>query len=214
MSDESLDKLITFMEQDLEKLLPQKLEQYFRVYSSQELITRQEFQEANLMLRKEFQETNRQTREHFDKVIEEIRTMAKITHEGILTITRMLRAMETKMGREFEIVIRELFREALTLEGIVLENVRRLTVYDPEGVVVDPGDHTDIDIFAHNNEVVFIEIKSSFDVHDLRRFEKTIALAEAQEGLQATKRIAITLNADPYVLVKAQKKGIKIIAPT
>ena len=142
--------------------------------------------------------------EAVDKRFEEIMT-------AFHALRRDVAAVSTRYGLRLEDIFRDVFREALSLEGIKPESIRRLVVLDPDGEVVEPGEVTDLDIYMHDSECVAIEVKSRIDSHDIRRFEKTIRLAEKQEGIKVTKRIIITLYITPEDRLKAERKGIKVI---
>ncbi len=142
--------------------------------------------------------------EAVDKRFEEMMT-------AFHALRRDVAAVSTRYGLRLEDIFRDVFREALSLEGIKPESIRRLVVLDPDGEVVEPGEVTDLDIYMHDSECVAIEVKSRIDSHDIRRFEKTIRLAEKQEGIKVTKRIIITLYITPEDRLKAERKGIKVI---
>ena len=91
-----------------------------------------------------------------------------------------------------EDTFRQLYHEALVQQNIDPESIRKLEILDEQGDVVEPGGVTDIDIFARDSECAAIEIKATIDQHDIRRFEKTIKLAEEQEGIKVTSSIYCT----------------------
>ncbi len=172
------------------------------------------FEESNKRFEALTTEMNRRFEES-NKRFEALTTEMNRRFEGIMKAFQDLRrdvaTMSTRYGFRLEDIFRDVFREALKLEGIDPESIRRLVVIDPTGEVVDPGETTDLDIYMHNNECVAIEVKARVDSHDIRRFEKTIQLAEKQEGIKVTKRIIITLHITPEDRLKAERKGIIVI---
>ncbi len=172
------------------------------------------FEESNKRFEALTTEMNRRFEES-NKRFEALTTEMNRRFEGIMKAFQDLRrdvaTMSTRYGFRLEDIFRDVFREALKLEGIDPESIRRLVVIDPTGEVVDPGETTDLDIYMHNNECVAIEVKARVDSHDIRRFEKTIQLAEKQERIKVTKRIIITLHITPEDRLKAERKGIIVI---
>ncbi len=127
-------------------------------------------------------------------------------------VRRDVAAVSSRYGLRLEDIFREVYRDALKTHGIDPDSIRRLFVLDEDGVVVDPGEATDIDIYMHDGEAVAIEVKANVDQHDIRRFEKTIRLAEQQEGITITKKVIITLNITPKNRLKAERKGFIVIS--
>ncbi|HKZ41709.1 MAG TPA: hypothetical protein VJ044_12145 [Candidatus Hodarchaeales archaeon] len=132
--------------------------------------------------------------------------------DAFTLVRRDVASISTKQGYRLEDTFRQLYHEALVQQNIDPESIRKLDILDEQGDVVEPGGVTDIDIFARDSECAAIEIKATIDQHDIRRFEKTIKLAEEQEGIKVTRRVIVTLNIRPENRIRAQKKGFIVIS--
>ncbi len=121
--------------------------------------------------------------------------------------------MSSRYGLRLEDIFRQVFREALLTRGVDPDKLRKVMIFDREGVVVPPGAVTDIDMMVSDGECVMVEVKSRVDIHDVWRFIKTVELAEKQEGVKATRLIMLALEADPDTVQYAKQLGITMIAP-
>jgi len=119
--------------------------------------------------------------------------------------------MSTRYGLRLEDIFHEVFKEALLTEGVDPKKLQRLDVLDDEGVVVPAGEVTDIDMMVQDTQCVFVEVKAHIDLHDIRKFLKTVELAEKQEQVKATKLLVVTLEIRPQDQIKAERLGIKVI---
>ncbi len=152
------------------------------------------------------------TNQRFEALQTEMDRRFEVILSEFQKVRRDVAAVSSRYGLRLEDIFREVYRDALQLHGIDPDSIRRLFVLDADGVVVDPGEVTDIDIYMHDGEAVAIEVKTTVDQHDVRRFEKTIRLAEQQEGITITKKVIITLNIAPENRLKAERKGFIVIS--
>ncbi len=167
---------------------------------------------------KRFEAMQKQIDKRFEAVDKRFETMDKRfeamiqgLQKGFDTVRRDVATMSTRYGLRLEDIFREVFREALLTEGVDPEKIRRLDVLDDEGVVVPPGEVTDIDMMGSDSQCVFVEVKAHMDMHDIWRFLKVVRLAEEQEKVKASKLIAVTLDISPKDKVKAERMGVKVI---
>ncbi|MCF2136228.1 MAG: DUF3782 domain-containing protein [Candidatus Thorarchaeota archaeon] len=156
---------------------------------------------------KRFEDMNRR----FEEMNRHFEAMVAGLQKGFDSLRRDVSTISTRFGIRLEDIFREVFREALLSEDLDPEKIRRLDVLDEKGVVVPPGEVTDIDMMVHDSQCVFVEVKSHMDMHDIWKFIKTVELAEMQEGVKATKLVAVTLDISPRDRIKAEKLGIRVI---
>ncbi|MFQ6124576.1 MAG: DUF3782 domain-containing protein [Candidatus Heimdallarchaeota archaeon] len=252
------------LEVELRKILPEILKELSVVYSSKELLTREEFHQAITLFQQRFKAMDKRFEDllqtmnarfeavdkrfeavdkrfeavdkrfedllqtmnarfeavdkrfeavdkRFESMQQNFQTMVAELDKGFQTVRRDVATISTKYGLRLEDIFREVFKEALLTEGVDPEKLRRLNVLDDEGVVVPSGEVTDIDMMVHNTQCVFVEVKARMDLHDIQKFLKTVALAEKQENVKATKLLAITLDISPRDRIKAERLGIKVI---
>ncbi len=126
-------------------------------------------------------------------------------------VRRDVATISTRYGLRLEDIFREIFREALLTEGVDPEKLRRLVVVDKDGVVCPAGEMTDIDMMVTDSQCVFVEVKARADLHDVWAFLKKVELAEAQEGVKATRLILVTLHISPVDRQKAEEMGVRVI---
>ena len=227
------------LEAELRRVLPEILREVSVVYSPKELLTREEFQQALTLFQQRFEAMDKRFEvvdkrfEAVDKRFEELiqtmnsgfdavdkrfetmqqnfQAMVVELDKGFQTVRRDVATISTKYGLRLEDIFRGVFKEALLTERVEPEKLRRLDVLDDEGVVVPAGEVTDIDMMIQDTQCVFVEVKARMDLHDIRKFLKTVELAEKQENVKATKLLAVTLDIRPQDRIKAERLGIKVI---
>ncbi|MFQ6127044.1 MAG: DUF3782 domain-containing protein, partial [Candidatus Heimdallarchaeota archaeon] len=147
----------------------------------------------------------------FEAMQQNFQTMIAELDKGFQVVRRDVATISTKYGLRLEDTFREIFKEALLTEEVDPEKLRRLDVLDDMGVVVPPGEVTDIDMMVSDAQCVFVDVKARMDLHDIHKFLKTVELAEKQEQVKATKLLAVTLDISPRDRIKAERLGIKVI---
>ncbi len=242
------------IEEHLRKVLPDILREIFIVYSSEDLVTKDEFrvaiesmdkrfegmleiinrrfesmdkrfEEMLALMDKRFEAVDKRFEEIIDQMNRRFESMDKHLEKmnnifdcmdaeiqrGFDNLRRDLSMISTRFDIRLEDIFRDVFREALLTEGLDPDKIRRLDVLDEEGIVVPPGEVTDIYMMATNSQCVFVEVKAHMDMHDIWKFLKTVKIAEEQEGVKATKLVSITFDISPRDRIRAEKMGVRVI---
>ena len=218
------DELKQEIKSYLEASLPKELEKYFKIYSSEELLTKSEFLEALKTIQQRFEAVDRHFEavdrrfEAVDRRFEElIGAMNKkfemqntVIQEGLWNLknlTLSISRIETKEGILLEKTVIDLMKDTLKLEKIDPGKIRKEFMSDPEGKVFFPGYTTDIDVLLENDNTYLIEIKSTASSQDIAHFLQNAKLFEKITGKKPTHLILVTLRITQatYSLAEAQK---------
>jgi len=115
-----------------------------------------------------------------------------------------------RLGRGFEKVVLETYKDALERFGVKIEEIRRLKIYDSEGKVFPPTSPIEIDGYISDSKRILIEIKAFLETDDVTWFLTKVKRIEELMGLRAEKLIiAVEVTEEAEKLCK--KLGIDLI---
>jgi hypothetical protein len=115
------------------------------------------------------------------------------------------------MGINMERMVLNIYKDILEQEGLRIEKVEKLRLKDVEGKYYRKGAKLEIDIYAHNDKVYFIEVKSLVDIDDVEWFNTKCNIFEEILGRRADKRIIVCINILKDAYDRSRELGIHTI---
>jgi len=212
--DEKLEKLIA---KKIEEVMPSILERY-KIYSKEDLLTREEFLEALKEINQRFDAMQEQMDKRFEAVDRRFEAVDR-RFEAILEEIRhgfdkshvILTSSGARSGVRLEKTIVNLARKALEHHQIDISKIEYNKEIIDNGTYFENGYKTHIDMYVHNSKHVFFEIKYQFDLHDMHDFLRRVKLAENFLKVKSIKNIIIALEISDEARKEAEQRGLDII---
>jgi hypothetical protein len=156
-------------------------------------------------------------REH-SRILEELeKRLAKLEASASRLETTTAR-LEVTVGRftsrtgiDMEKMILNIYRDVLEQEGIGIWKVEKLRLKDVDGRYLRRGARLEIDIYAHDDKVYFIDVKSLVEVNDVEWFNLRCDIFEKILGRRPERRIIVCINIFSDALERAQELGMHVI---
>jgi hypothetical protein len=147
------------------------------------------------------------TFEGFKKILEVLEEHSKSLARLEVTVGRFT----SRTGIDMEKMILNIYRDVLEQEGIGVWRVEKLRLKDVDGRYLRRGAKLEIDIYAHDDKVYFIEVKSLVDVDDVEWFNLRCDIFEKILGRRPDRRIIVCINIFKDALERARELGIHVI---
>jgi len=147
------------------------------------------------------------TFEGFKKILEVLEEHSKSLARLEVTVGRFT----SRTGIDMEKMILNIYRDVLEQEGVGVWRVEKLRLKDVDGRYLRRGAKLEIDIYAHDDKVYFIEVKSLVEVDDVEWFNLRCDIFEKILGRRPDRRIIVCINIFKDALERAQELGIHVI---
>jgi hypothetical protein len=154
-------------------------------------------------LSKRVEEMNRVLMEH-SKRLEEL--TKEVARQGVV-----LGSIGRRWGRDLEKTVLELYRCVLEERGVIPEKIERFTYVDVDGRYYVKGSKIEFDIYAHNDKVYLVEVKSHADVEDVEWLYKRAEIYEKLTGRKPDKLILVAIHIDDDAYKRTGELGIEVI---
>jgi len=183
-------------------------------------------EDLEAVVKKAVREAVEQARsEEMKLVVDALNKLATYTFEGFKKIlevleehSRSLARLEVTVGRftsrtgiDMEKMILNIYRDVLEQEGIGIWKVEKLRLKDVDGRYLRRGARLEIDIYAHDDKVYFIDVKSLVEVNDVEWFNLRCDIFEKILGRRPDRRIIVCINIFRDALERAQELGMHVI---
>jgi hypothetical protein len=183
-------------------------------------------EDLEAIVKKAVREAVEQARsEEMKLVVDALNKLATYTFEGFKKIlevleehSRSLARLEVTVGRftsrtgiDMEKMILNIYRDVLEQEGVGVWKVEKLRLKDVDGRYLRRGARLEIDIYAHDDKVYFIEVKSLVEVNDVEWFNLRCDIFEKILGRRPDRRIIVCINIFRDALERAQELGMHVI---
>ena len=120
--------------------------------------------------------------------------------------------LQRRAGRKLEDAIAGTLRLALERRDIEPESlVLRKQIEDTSGLIGLPGKTYEIDLWAHNEGVMFFEIKSVPEVEDVERFSEKCRLAASLLGYEDYEQVMVSLDKPEEVVEACRALGVQLL---
>jgi hypothetical protein len=184
---EALDKLVTYTFTGFNKIL-EVLEKHSKILEEHTKI----LEEHSKILEKH------------SKILEE--------HSKILArIEATLGGLTSRMGIDMERMILNVYKDVFEREGLEIRKVEKISFKDVDGRYYRRGAKLELDIYAHDNKVYFMEVKSLVDVNDVEWFNFKCEIFEKILGRRPDRRMIVCINILDEALERARELGVDII---
>jgi len=191
---EALDKLVTYTFTGFNKIL-EVLEKHSKILEEHTKI----LEEHSKIL-----EEHSKILEKHSKILEE--------HTKILTrIEATLGGLTSRMGIDMERMILNVYKDVFEREGLEIRKVEKISFKDVDGRYYRRGAKLELDIYAHDDKVYFMEVKSLVDVNDIEWFNFKCEIFEKILGRRPDRRMIVCINILDEALERARELGVDII---
>ncbi len=131
--------------------------------------------------------------------------------KSLARLEATLGSITSRIGVDMERMILNIYRDVLEREGLRVERVEKLRLKDVEGRYYRKGARLEIDIYAHNEKVYFIEVKSLVDIDDVEWFNMKCDIFENILGRKSDRRIIVCINILKDAYERARELGVHTI---
>jgi hypothetical protein len=191
---EALDKLVTYTFTGFNKIL-EVLEKHSKILEEHTKI----LEEHSKIL-----EEHSKILEKHSEILEE--------HTKILTrIEATLGGLTSRMGIDMERMILNVYKDVFEREGLEIRKVEKISFKDVDGRYYRRGAKLELDIYAHDDKVYFMEVKSLVDVNDVEWFNLKCEIFEKILGRRPDRRMIVCINILDEALERARELGVDII---
>ena len=117
----------------------------------------------------------------------------------------------SRTGIGMEGMILNIHRDVLEQEGVGVWKVEKLRLKDVDGRYLRRGARLEIDIYAHDDKVYFIEVRSLVEVNHVEWFNLRCDIFEKILGRRPDRRIIVCINIFRDAFERAQELGMHVI---
>ncbi len=135
----------------------------------------------------------------------------KQIHKEVLTLRAQVGGFTSRAGRGIERLILEVYRDVLKQKGIQAEKVEKISIKDVDGRWLRRGARIELDIYIHNQDVWFIEVKSLVEPDDVEWFQTRCEIMEKVLGKKPTRKLIIAIDIFKEALERARELGIDVV---
>ena len=150
----------------------------------------------------------------FNKILEVLEKHSKILEEHTKILTRIeatLGGLTSRMGIDMERMILNVYKDVFEREGLEIRKVEKISFKDVDGRYYRRGAKLELDIYAHDDKVYFMEVKSLVDVNDVEWFNLKCEIFEKILGRRPDRRMIVCINILDEALERARELGVDII---
>ncbi len=150
----------------------------------------------------------------FNKILEVLEKHSKILEEHTKILARIeatLGGLTSRMGIDMERMILNVYKDVFEREGLEIRKVEKISFKDVDGRYYRRGAKLELDIYAHDDKVYFMEVKSLVDVNDIEWFNFKCEIFEKILGRRPDRRIIVCINILDEALERARELGVDII---
>jgi len=156
--------------------------------------------------------------EEHTKILEEhsriLEKHSKILEEHSRILARIeatLGGLTSRMGIDMERMILNVYKDVFEREGLEIRKVEKISFKDVDGRYYRRGAKLELDIYAHDDKVYFMEVKSLVDVNDVEWFNFKCEIFEKILGRRPDRRMIVCINILDEALERARELGVDII---
>uniref|UniRef100_A0A7J2U7F1 DUF3782 domain-containing protein n=1 Tax=Ignisphaera aggregans TaxID=334771 RepID=A0A7J2U7F1_9CREN len=161
-------------------------------------------------LSKRVEEMNKVLMEHSKRLEEHSKRLEELAKE-VARQGVVLGSIGRRWGRDLEKMVLELYRHVLEERGVIPEKIERFTYVDVDGRYYVKGSKIEFDIYAHNDKVYLVEVKSHADVEDVEWLYKRAEIYEKLTGRKPDKLILVAIHIDDDAYKRTGELGIEVI---
>ena len=149
--------------------------------------------------------------EEHTNILKEHTELLKEHGKKLTRIEATLGALGARLGVDLERTILNMYKDILARRGIKADRVEKISYKDIDGRYHVKGAKLDIDVYVHDSDVVFIEVKSLVDIDDVEWFWYKCDVFEKILGRKATSRMIVAVNILKDALERARELGLEVV---
>ncbi|MCU7786874.1 DUF3782 domain-containing protein [Pyrobaculum sp. 3827-6] len=207
------ERLIARLQRQVAKLQKQVDKMQRQVDKLQEQVAKMQEQVAKM------QEQMRKMQEQMDKLlglygqlVAEVAAVKTRLDKLEKKVEATIGSMGRRWGRDLELAVLEIFKEALEERGIEPGRVEKLRFKDVDGRYTGtPGRVFDIDVVVRDGGLYAIEVKSYADVEDVEVLHDKIPVVERYYGRKVDKAYLVAVAIEKEAVDRARELGIEVI---
>ena len=128
---------------------------------------------------------------------------------GILDKT--IGSLGQRWGVSYEELIREFFKEIVESEGINLEFINKFTYKDQDGNFGVKGTRYEVDIYAKDDKVYLMEVKSFAEADDVEWFNTKCDVLTRVLGLKSPIKLFLAVSASEDAVESSKVHGVRLV---
>jgi hypothetical protein len=149
--------------------------------------------------------------EEHSKILEKHSNILEEHSKILARIEATLGGLTSRMGIDMERMILNVYKDVFEREGLEIRKVEKISFKDVDGRYYRRGAKLELDIYAHDDKVYFMEVKSLVDVNDVEWFNFKCEIFEKILGRRPDRRIIVCINILDEALERARELGVDII---
>jgi hypothetical protein len=149
--------------------------------------------------------------EEHSKILEKHSNILEEHSKILARIEATLGGLTSRMGIDMERMILNVYKDVFEREGLEIRKVEKISFKDVDGRYYRRGAKLELDIYAHDDKVYFMEVKSLVDVNDIEWFNFKCEIFEKILGRRPDRRIIVCINILDEALERARELGVDII---
>ncbi|MHA1649996.1 MAG: hypothetical protein ACTSYB_07365 [Candidatus Helarchaeota archaeon] len=212
---QQIDKRFEALQQEMDKrfeALQQEMDKRFEA-SRQEMDKR--FEASRQEMDKRFEVVNKRFEamdKRFEAMDKRFEALFQEMHHGFNKMHVILTSFGARSGVRLEKTIVNLAKKALEERQIDITKIEYNKEIIDDGSYFEKGYKTHIDMYAHNSQHIFLDIKYKVDLHDMYDFIKRIKLAENFLKVKSSKNIIIALEISDATKKEAERRRLEVIS--
>jgi len=148
----------------------------------------------------------------FYELMMEIQALRKDFQLLSMRVEVTIGSMGRRWGRDLEMMVLEIFREALEKRGIEPGKVEKFRYRDMDGSVTGiKGRIIDIDVFVKDEKLYVIEVKSRAELEHIEALPDKARFVEKIVGKEVERVIVVAVNIDKEAYERARELGVDVI---
>jgi hypothetical protein len=149
--------------------------------------------------------------EEHSKILEKHSNILEEHSKILARIEATLGGLTSRMGIDMERMILNVYKDVFEREGLEIRKVEKISFKDVDGRYYRRGAKLELDIYAHDDKVYFMEVKSLVDVNDVEWFNFKCEIFEKILGRRPDRRMIVCINILDEALERARELGVDII---
>lgn len=146
-----------------------------------------------------------------DEKLSEQDRLLRDLHKEVLSIRAQVGGFTARAGLGLERLVLEIYRDLLEHRGIRADKVEKISIKDIDGKWLRRGARIELDVYVHNDDIWFIEVKTFLEVDDVEWFQTRCEIMEKVLGRKPTRRLIVAIDATRDALERARELGIEVI---
>jgi len=181
---------------------------------------REDFNRFAAEQEKRWEENNKRWEEAYKRferieviLAEHSKYIAELT-KAVGELKASLGSIGRRWGRDLELLVLNLYRDAVERFGIDIERIEKVSLRDYEGKYLQRGAKIELDVYMSDKVVYLIEVKSFVDEDDVEWFNTRCEIFAKEKNLKDYRKLIVAVNIFKEALERARELGIDVVYGT